>query len=842
MSNVKVVCRFRPPNSREREENATIIVDFPSPVAVTYDSNDQKQTFSFDKVFPMATDQHEIYDECHETIEDLFNGYNGTIFVYGQTGAGKSFTMSGVMHDPHLKGLIPRLVERVFDKILESSEEMEFTVGCSFLEIYCERIKDLLNPQNDNLPIHEEKSKGVYVKNLLNVYCSSTDEVYQVLDNGNLNRATSATKMNAESSRSHSIFVITVTSKTADGSLKSGNLYLVDLAGSEKVGKTGASGQTLEEAKKINKSLSALGMVINALTDGKSTHVPYRDSKLTRILQESLGGNSRTTLIINCSPCQFNDQETLGTLRFGTRAKSIQNKAVANLELSTQELTKLYKRAQAQSLSYYDWLNKCVDELEDWHANNPVENKLNLAEIRQLPRPKGADASDNNDTPTKQSAVPTAINTSTNDPSSIISDSAIDSAPSVASTEQEYLKRENELMDELTAKESLMEEVQEQLHHYQSKVGELMTLNQDLNQCNEHLKLKMTELEYNLKEFKAELENQPASLPAQSEGGSSSYLAINEAQQVESQVMAQAMEGLQELQNGTPDVLKNRIMRLGEQNQLLAHQNHQLHRQIKQLSEEYEQLLTTTIEEDGNTGDIDIQGKLKALVKDKEMNEKQQENNHAELLAAKDAEISRLELLLNQQVVQVMDDSPDGLKRQLTRQITDFETMKKQLMRDVQGKCDKIKNLQSELDDAKDQYGMLINTNPSKLDLKKMTMLERNLDQLTKVQQQLVSQNNQLKKETALNERKLSMKEERIQKLQEMHEELSHKLLKQSQQYEIQLAEIRAHMGVGDSVVQHARIAKPIRGGAGGQHPIATSPDETLSKRASWFMSSMWKK
>src|SRR5271169_255590 len=155
--------------------------------------------------------------------------------------------------------------------------------------------------------------------------------------------------MNAESSRSHSIFLITINQRNTDsGAAKTGNLYLVDLAGSEKVGKTGASGQTLEEAKKINKSLSALGMVINALTDGRSSHIPYRDSKLTRILQESLGGNSRTTLIINCSPSSYNDIETLGTLKFGMRAKSIKNKAKINAELSPTELKRQLKSVQSK--------------------------------------------------------------------------------------------------------------------------------------------------------------------------------------------------------------------------------------------------------------------------------------------------------------------------------------------------------------------------------------------------------------------------------------------------------------------------------------------------------------
>ena len=154
--------------------------------------------------------------------------------------------------------------------------------------------------------------------------------------------------MNQESSRSHSIFMIVVSQKNiTTGSQKSGQLFLVDLAGSEKVGKTGASGQVLEEAKKINKSLSALGMVINSLTDGKSTHIPYRDSKLTRILQESLGGNSRTSLIVNCSPSLYNDQETISTLRFGVRAKTIKNKAKINSELSPLELRQMLKKSQA---------------------------------------------------------------------------------------------------------------------------------------------------------------------------------------------------------------------------------------------------------------------------------------------------------------------------------------------------------------------------------------------------------------------------------------------------------------------------------------------------------------
>src|ERR1700694_212365 len=179
--------------------------------------------------------------------------------------------------------------------------------------------------------------------------------------------------MNAESSRSHSIFVLTISQKNIEtGSVRSGQLFLVDLAGSEKVGKTGATGQTLEEAKKINKSLSALGNVINSLTDGTSRHIPYRDSKLTRILQESLGGNSRTTLIINCSPNSFNDAETLSTLRFGVRAKTIKNKARMNVELSPAELKLLLKEAKSRIVGFQEYILELEGELWIWRNGESV--------------------------------------------------------------------------------------------------------------------------------------------------------------------------------------------------------------------------------------------------------------------------------------------------------------------------------------------------------------------------------------------------------------------------------------------------------------------------------------
>ncbi|KAJ1758741.1 hypothetical protein GGH19_002680 [Coemansia sp. RSA 1807] len=376
-NNIKVIARFRPPNSLEKKSGGTSVIELEDESTVRLNCDEHTGSFTFDRVFGIDSTQPQIYNYAiRDTLEDVFNGYNGTVFCYGQTGSGKTFTMMGAdIDNDSLKGITPRIVEGVFGQIVESPPTVEYMVKASYMEIYMERIRDLLNPDETNLPVHEDKANGVYVKGLMEVFVSSIDEVYQVMRQGAKNRVVAYTNMNAESSRSHSIFQITIEQKdTVSGKTKMGRLFLVDLAGSEKVGKTGATGQTLEEAKKINKSLSALGMVINALTDGKSTHIPYRDSKLTRILQESLGGNSRTTLIINCSPSSFNAAETVGTLRFGMRAKSIKNKAKVNQDFSPAELKLMLKKTRAQCVSFQTYTTALEGEVKIWRSGGMVES------------------------------------------------------------------------------------------------------------------------------------------------------------------------------------------------------------------------------------------------------------------------------------------------------------------------------------------------------------------------------------------------------------------------------------------------------------------------------------
>ncbi|CAM9743620.1 unnamed protein product, partial [Ectocarpus fasciculatus] len=282
---------------------------------------------------------------------DLFDGYNGTIFAYGQTSSGKTHTMEGPsIHDAELAGVIPRTVREIFFAVAEAPDSVEFVIKVSYIEIYMEKIRDLLDSYHTkmNLPVREDKQRGVYVAGATEEYVTSADELIAVMSAGAKNRVTAATGMNQGSSRSHSVFIISVQQRDVnDSSTKTGMLFLVDLAGSEMVKKTHATGQVLNEAKTINKSLSALGQVINALTDEKKPHVPYRDSKLTRVLQNSLGGNSKTCLIVNCSPSSFNEAETLSTLRFGSRAKRIQNKAVVNETRSVEELGALLAKAES---------------------------------------------------------------------------------------------------------------------------------------------------------------------------------------------------------------------------------------------------------------------------------------------------------------------------------------------------------------------------------------------------------------------------------------------------------------------------------------------------------------
>ncbi|KAI5210086.1 kinesin-domain-containing protein [Aureobasidium subglaciale] len=903
-----------PQNKVELASGGTPIVQFEGPDTCNVQSRDGGGgSFTFDRVFDMACRQSDVFDfSIRPTVDDILNGYNGTVFAYGQTGAGKSYTMMGSdIGSSDQKGVIPRITEQIFASIMASESNIEYTVRVSYMEIYMERIRDLLVPQNDNLPIHEEKNRGVYVKGLMEVYVSSVDEVYQILERGGMSRAVAATNMNQESSRSHSIFVITVGQKNVEtGSVKSGQLFLVDLAGSEKVGKTGASGQTLEEAKKINKSLSALGMVINALTDGKSSHVPYRDSKLTRILQESLGGNSRTTLIINCSPSSYNDSETVSTLRFGMRAKSIKNKAKVNQELSPAELKALLRKAQSQVSSFETYISNLESEVGSWRKGQSVPKENWTPTLKDGPAKSS----------TPRPATPSRLGDQrkgAETPTSTRPDSRMDLERSATPTtaldkdeREEFLRRENELQDQLAEKESVIATTEKALQDTRQELRDLRETHGRVNKDNEKLagdveglKMQVERITFetkeesimmdSLKEANNDLSNELDELRKElleaKMNARETSAVIDEKEKLKKERMAQMMAGfdlgdevfsenersvqdaikqldalLESASKGdspSPESLSRLRERLVETQGAIRQVDHSskggaLEHKLLAVQQQYEELLQTNLSEadvedvkrrlqeslqshtDGQAGSTDLNA---ALVRHQEENTRMR---------------NEVEALRRQTV-----NGANGAKS-LHQQLADFDAMKKSLMRDLQNRCERVVELEISLDSTREQYNSVLRSANSKQQQKKLAFLERNLEQLTQVQRQLVEQNAQLKKEVAIADRKLAARGERIHGLEQLLGESQEKLMQANHRFEAQLTAVKERLeaakvsaasrngtisggggaapnGFGSQL--GSRIAKPLRGG-GGEGPMVPTlaglqqqQQQEGPKRSSWF-------
>lgn len=381
-TNVAVAVRCRPISSKESALGSRSVVEVDTEAqSITVASGDDDRrtnTFTFDHVYPGGTSQETIYTDIGAPlITKALEGFNGTVFAYGQTGSGKTFTMMGSLGDAEQAGIVPRLTDDLFDRVTtviketggslgndapsQSSSEgssatapVRFFVTVSFLEIYNEVINDLLNPQTDKiLKLRENPDTGIYVEHLCELAVKSPSDIIRLIDQGNRVRRVASTAMNERSSRSHSVFTVKIeqkTTKTLEGGIEretalSSKLNLVDLAGSERADKTGAEGSTLKEGAAINQSLMALGGVINALSEG-AAHVPYRNSKLTRLLQESLGGNAGTVMVANVSPADYNADETVGTLRYASRAKKIQNKVVRNEDVHERVIRELQEEIE----------------------------------------------------------------------------------------------------------------------------------------------------------------------------------------------------------------------------------------------------------------------------------------------------------------------------------------------------------------------------------------------------------------------------------------------------------------------------------------------------------------
>jgi len=463
MSSVKVAVRVRPFNKRELKKNNKCIVSIKNntisiekqiPSNQLYSKPNEEVIvksfcfdncfWSFDKKSENYASQRIIYDQIgKELLDHAFIGYNTCIFAYGQTGAGKSYTMMGYNED---KGIIPLACDDMFKRIKENKDEnLTYLVEVSYIEIYCERVRDLLNPSNkENLRVREHPILGPYVEDLSKLLVTSNEEIINVMDEGNKSRTVASTKMNEVSSRSHAVFTIKLTQKYIDKETnvttqKESRISFVDLAGSERINSTKSTGVRLKEGVNINKSLTTLGKVISALAEQSARnatasrplsplsrpmspnsrptspnsrpnspisstgikspklkfkrsipelHIPYRDSVLTWLLKDSLGGNSKTVIIAAISPADINYEESLSTLRFVERAKHIVNTAVINESNNMKLVDELKKEVETlkkelESLKQIEAINqdsKNVSELQDLLiANEKLVNELNMS-------------------------------------------------------------------------------------------------------------------------------------------------------------------------------------------------------------------------------------------------------------------------------------------------------------------------------------------------------------------------------------------------------------------------------------------------------------------------------
>uniref|UniRef100_A0A7M4FT57 plus-end-directed kinesin ATPase n=1 Tax=Crocodylus porosus TaxID=8502 RepID=A0A7M4FT57_CROPO len=417
-ASVKVAVRVRPFNSRETSKESKCIIQMQGNSTSIVNPKNPKEapkSFSFDYSYwshtsaedPCFASQSRVYNDIgKEMLLHAFEGYNVCIFAYGQTGAGKSYTMMGKQEESQA-GIIPQLCEELFEKINDNSnEEISYSVEVSYMEIYCERVRDLLNPKNKgNLRVREHPLLGPYVEDLSKLAVTSYTDIADLMDAGNKARTVAATNMNETSSRSHAVFTIVFTQKRHDtetdlSTEKVSKISLVDLAGSERADSTGAKGTRLKEGANINKSLTTLGKVISALAEVVSTllnfkkkkktdFIPYRDSVLTWLLRENLGGNSRTAMVAALSPADINYDETLSTLRYADRAKQIKCNAVINEDPNAklvrelkEEVTRLKDLLRAQGLG--DIIDTSMGSLTASPSSCSLNSQVGLTSVSSI--------------------------------------------------------------------------------------------------------------------------------------------------------------------------------------------------------------------------------------------------------------------------------------------------------------------------------------------------------------------------------------------------------------------------------------------------------------------------
>uniref|UniRef100_A0AAX7TH60 Kinesin-like protein n=1 Tax=Astatotilapia calliptera TaxID=8154 RepID=A0AAX7TH60_ASTCA len=909
---VRVMCRFRPLNEAEITRGDKYIPKFKEDDTVVITG----KPYVFDRVLPPNTTQEQVYDQCaKQIVKDVLGGYNGTIFAYGQTSSGKTHTMEGKLHDPQLMGIIPRIARDIFDHIYSMDENLEFHIKVSYFEIYLDKIRDLLDVSKTNLSVHEDKNRVPYVKGCTERFVSSPEEVMDVIDEGKSNRHVAVTNMNEHSSRSHSIFLINIKQENVETEKKlSGKLYLVDLAGSEKVSKTGAEGAVLDEAKNINKSLSALGNVISALAEGTKTHVPYRDSKMTRILQDSLGGNCRTTIIICCSPSIYNEAETKSTLMFGQRAKTIKNTVSVNLELTAEEWKKKYEKEKEKNKNLKSIIQRLEAELNRWRngENVPEEEQQSSKDQRSGEPydntpiidnllPAGGGVSVSGDERRKYEEDVRNLYKQLDDKDDEINqhsqlaeklkEQMMDQEELLASTRRDYDKIQEELCRLQTENELAKEEVKEVLQaleelavNYDQKSQEVEERNQANAQLTEKLQHKTALLsvlerevsqlqELNGLQRKRAAEVLNLLLRDLSDiGGNGSALEedftvarlyiskmksevkslVNRSKQLES-AQADAHRKIQanEKELASCQLLisqhQAKIKSLTDYMQNMEQKKRQLEESQDALTEELAKLHSNTVHVIGNNvanlrSNVflclqktleeqlenhreahqkqlsrlrdEIEDKQRMLDELRDLNQGlllEQErlmSDYYKLQAEEQEKNAKLERLLNEQREQAREDLK-GLEETVAKELQTLHNLRKLFVQDLTARVKKSAEL-----DCEEGLSNIAQK-------QKISFLENNLEQLTKVHKQLVRDNADLRCELPKLEKRLRATAERVKALENALKEAKENAMRDRKRYQQEVDRIKEAVRAKNMARRgySAQIAKPIRPG---HHPLSS--------------------
>uniref|UniRef100_A0A4W5Q6C4 Kinesin-like protein n=1 Tax=Hucho hucho TaxID=62062 RepID=A0A4W5Q6C4_9TELE len=917
---IKVMCRFRPLNKSEVERGDKYIPKFTGEDQVSISG----KPFMFDRVFGSNTTQEQMYKaSAQKIVKDVLDGYNGTIFAFGQTSSGKTHTMEGSLHDPDGMGIIPRIVQDIFNYIYSMDENLEFHIKVSYFEIYLDRIKDLLDgtycllwhSRHPHLTILE-----IYIGCTERFVCSP-DEVMDTIDEGKSNRHVAVTNMNEHSSRSHSIFQINVKQEnTATEQKLSGKLYLVDLAGSEKVGKTGAEGAVLEEAKNINKSLSALGNVISALAEG-STYVPYRDSKMTRILQDSLGGNCRTTMVICASPSAYNEAETKSTLMFGQRAKTIKNTVCLNVELTAEQWKKKYEREKAKNATLRSTVTWLENELNRWRNGEsvPVEEQFDKekanAEVQALdnvvnnekmtpspsiPGVKLTDAEkekceaelsklfkqldDKDDEINQQSQLAEKLKQQMLDQEELLASSRRDHDN--LQVELNRLQSENEASKEevkevLQALEELAVNYDQKSQEVENKTKEFEALSEELNQkssilvsidselqklkeMTNHQKKRVTEMMSSLLKDLVEIGIAVGSNDIKQHEGSGlideeftvARLYISKMKsEVKTMVKrSKQLESTQAESNQKMDENEKelaacqlrisqheaKIKSLTEYLQNVEQKKRQLEENVDSLNEELVKIST----QDPSLEAVQHQIQSHREAHQKQISSLRDELDNKEKLITELQDLNQ-EIMLEQERLRVEHEklkSTDQEKSRKLHELTVMQDRREQARQDLKGLEETVAKELQTLHNLRKLFVQDLatrvkksaemdsdDTGGSAAQKQKISFLENNLEQLTKVHKQLVRDNADLRCELPKLEKRLRATAERVKALESALKEAKENSARDRKRYQLEVDRIKEAVRAKNMARRghSAQIAKPIRPG---QPPVASPTHPNVNR------------